>query len=514
MLQPLDLAVIVIYLVATAALGLKLSGKQKGLTDYFLGGRDLPWWAVCLSVVATETSALTVIGTPVMSYLGDISFLQVAVGYLLGRIVVAFLMLPRYYNGEMVTAYAYLGKRFGPSTQATAGVTFLVTRLLADGIRLLAAAIPLKLIFSSIGLNMSYFTIIVVLSLITIAYTFIGGIRAVVWVDVAQMMLYVFGGILTIVVITGDIGWSWLSDAASADKLKFLVLDGNPISDASTILPSVIGGAIFAMASHGADQIIVQRLLTCRTKADAQKAIIVSGVVVFFQFAVFLVVGLALWGHFGKQSPAELGLTRDDELFPKFIIEGLPAGVSGLLLAGILAAAMSTLSSSLSALSSSTVTDVYGLMRKTPMTDEEGLRVGRWATLGWGLAFIAPAMFFKSDSGNIVILALGIAGITYGALLGSFTLGLFNKRARAADANIAFVCAAATTMTLFVLEKWVLAVDGVPHVIVAWQWYPLVGVIVTLVIGGLLSMRNGRDVPPTDAPVVGGDQPRVADGTR
>ncbi len=509
MLQTLDLAVIVVYLVATAALGLKLSGKQKGLTDYFLGGRDLPWWAVCLSVVATETSALTVVGIPVISFLGNISFLQVAIGYLLGRIVVAFLMLPRYYDGEMVTAYAYLGKRFGSSTQTTAGITFLFTRLMADGIRVLAAAIPLKLIFAGIGIDTSYFTIIVVLSLVTILYTFIGGIRAVVWVDVAQMLLYVLGGLLAVIVVTRDIGWSWLSEAASADKLTFFVLEGNPITDAATLIPSVIGGAIFAMASHGADQIVVQRLLTCRTKVDAQKAIIVSGVVVFLQFAVFLAVGLALWSYFGQQSPEELGLTRNDEVFPKFIIEGLPAGVSGLLLAGILAAAMSTLSSSLSALSSSTVTDVYGLMKKTPLTDAEGLRVGRWATIGWGVAFIIPATFFKSDSGSIVILALGIAGITYGALLGSFALGLFNKRARAADANIAFVCAAATTLTMFVLEKWVLAVDGVPHVVVAWQWYPLVGVIVTLVVGGLLSMRHtddGRSV--TQAPA-SAERPRV-----
>lgn len=495
MLQPLDLAVIVIYLVATAFLGLRLSGRQTGLNDYFLGGRDLPWWAVCLSVVATETSALTVVGIPVMSFVGNISFLQVAVGYLLGRIVVAALMLPRYYNGEMVTAYAYLGQRFGRSTQSTAGVTFMFTRLLADGIRVLAAAIPLKLIFAGIGVDLSYFTIIVGLAIVTIVYTFIGGIRAVVWVDVAQMGLYVVGGLLSIIVITSDIGWGWIGEAASADKLQLLVLEGNPITDASTLVPSLIGGAIFAMASHGADQIIVQRLLTCRTKVDAQKAVVFSGVVVLLQFAVFLVVGLALWGYFGQQSPEELGLTRNDEVFPKFIIEGLPAGVSGLLLAGILAAAMSTLSSSLSALSSSTVTDAYALLRKTPMTDAEGLRVGRWATVGWGLAFIAPAAFFTSDSGSIVVLALGIAGITYGALLGAFALGIVNKRARAADANIAFVCAAATTTTMFVLEKWVLADDGVPQVIVAWQWYPLVGVVVTLVVGGLLSLRHAGDGP-------------------
>lgn len=498
MLQPLDLAVIVLYLAGTAWLGLRLSGKQSGLKDYFVGGRDLPWWAVCLSIVATETSALTVVGIPVMSYLGDVSYLQVALGYLLGRVVVAFLMLPRYYDGEMVTAYAYLGKRFGRSTQTTAGVTFLVTRLMADGIRVLAAAIPLKMILNGIGIDVGYFTIIVVLSLVTIAYTFVGGLRAVVWVDVAQMALYVVGGVIVIAVVTGHNGMDWLTNAWDADKLKMFVFSGDPIADDAGFIPSLLGGTVFAMASHGADQLIVQRLLACRTKAEAQKAIIASGVVVFLQFAVFLAVGLALWGYYQGASPDKLGLTRDDEVLPKFIIEGLPTGVSGLLLAGILAAAMSTLSSSLSALSSSTVTDVYANLRKGPISDTQGLKIGRWATIGWGLAFIAPAVFFKNDEGNIVILALGIAGITYGALLGSFALGLVNKRARAADANIAFVLAAATTMTLFVMENWVLAKDGKAHVLVAWQWYPLVGVLVTLVVGGLLSLRHRTRVVEGD----------------
>ncbi|GAB3260701.1 sodium:solute symporter [Alteromonas gracilis] len=498
MLQPLDFAVIVAYLAATAWLGIKLSGKQTGLKDYFLGGRDLPWWAVCFSIVATETSALTVVGTPVMAYVGNLNFLQIALGYLLGRILVAYLMLPRYYGGEMVTAYAYLGQRFGRSTQTTAGVTFLFTRLLADGIRVLAAAIPLKFVFAGLGLDLSYFTIIVVLAVVTIAYTFIGGIRAVVWVDVAQMVLYILGGLLAIAVVTGTDGIGWVSAAAEAGKLQILDFGGNPITDANTFIPSVVGGAIFSMASHGADQIVVQRLLACRSKAEAQKAIIVSGFVVFAQFAVFLAVGLALWTWFDQQSTEELGLTRPDEIFPRFIVEGLPAGVSGLLLAGILAAAMSTLSSSLSALSSSTVTDVYGTFKKGVVTDEEGLRVGRIATIAWGLAFIAPATVFQSDSGNIVILALGIAGITYGALLGSFLLGLVNRRARAMDANIGFVLAAATTATMFVLEKFVLAAeDGTPRVIVAWQWYPLVGVIVTLVVAGLLSLRHRTPAPET-----------------
>ncbi|MDN5688600.1 MAG: sodium:solute symporter, partial [Brachybacterium sp.] len=219
-------------------------------------------------------------------------------------------------------------------------------------------------------------------------------------------------------------------------------------------------------------------------------AIIVSGVIVTVQFAIFLAVGLALWGYYEGAAAAELGLTRDDEIFPLFIIEAMPAGLSGLLLAGILAAAMSTLSSSLSALSSSTVTDVVGKLRRTPLTDRQGLRVGRWATIGWGLAFIAPATIFRSDEGNIVVLALGVAGITYGGLLGAFVFGIVNKRARAADANIAFVIAVAVNAFFFVMEKYVIG-----EVWVAWQWYPALGVIVTFVVGGLLSLRHKERAP-------------------
>lgn len=499
-MQTLDLLVIVVYLAAMAWLGLKLSGRQTGLRDYFLGGRKLPWWAVCLSVVATETSALTVIGIPVMSYLGDISYLQLALGYIVGRVFVAFFMLPRYYDGEMVTAYAYLGKRFGQSTQTTAGVTFLFTRLLADGIRVLAAAIPLSVILSGLGIEANYFTIIVVLALVTILYTFIGGIRAVVWVDVIQMGLYVGGGLLAIIVISAATGGGWLTEAAEAGKFSMFVFEGNPISADSSFVASLVGGAVFAMASHGSDQLVVQRLLACRTKAEAQKALIWSGVVVFFQFGIFLLVGMALWSYYEHASPEALGLGRDDEIFPLFIIEGLPQGISGLLLAGILAAAMSTLSSSLSALSSSTVTDVYAKLKKTPLTDEQGLRAGRWATIGWGIAFIAPATFFHSDEGNIVVLALGVAGITYGGLLGAFIFGIVNRRARAADANIAFVAAVAVNAFFFGMENYVTG-----EVWVAWQWYPLLGVIVTFVIGGLLSLRHSRPAPqPSSERIPGG----------
>ncbi|WP_341856867.1 hypothetical protein [Brachybacterium sp. GPGPB12] len=293
------------------------------------------------------------------------------------------------------------------------------------------------------------------------------------------------GGLIAIIIVVSSIGAGWLGAAAEAGKTQVLVWSGDPLSGDDTFLVSVLGGAVFAMASHGSDQLVVQRLLACRSKAEAQKAIIVSGVIVTVQFGVFLLVGLALWGWYGAAAPAELGLTRDDEIFPLFIVEEMPTGLSGPLLAGILAAAMSTLSSSLSALSSSTVTDVVAKARRTPLSDAEGLRIGRWATICWGLAFIAPATIFRSDEGDIVVLALGVAGITYGGSLGAFVLGIVNGRARSADANIAFVLAVAVNAFFFVMEKYVIG-----EVWVAWQWYPLLGVLVTLAVGGALSLRH------------------------
>ena len=347
-------------------------------------------------------------------------------------------------------------------------MTFLITRLLADGIRVLAAAIPLKVILEGMGLDLSYFVITVILSVVTILYTFIGGITAVVWVDVVQMLLYVAGGILAIIVRGAEHrGQRLVGSGRRRREDPLFVLSDNPISGPDSFIASLIGGAVFAMASHGSDQLVVQRLLSCRSKAEAQKAIIVSGVVVTIQFAIFLVVGLALWGYYQQATPAELGLTRDDEIFPLFIVEALPPGLSGLLLAGILAAAMSTLSSSLSALTS-TVTDVVAKLRRQPLSDAQGLRVGRWATIGWGLAFLAPATIFRSERGQHRGPRPGRRRHhLWRAAEGAFMLGIVNRRARAADANIAFVVAVAVNAFLFLMEKYV-----VGEVRVAWQWYP------------------------------------------
>lgn len=513
MLTALDYAVLVVYLVGVAALGIRMGGRQRSTSDYFLGGRDLPWWAVCFSVVATETSTLTVISVPAVAYGGSMTFLQITLGYILGRIAVSMLLLPRYFSGSLVTAYAFLGQRFGDGMRATASVTFLVTRLLADGVRLFATAIPLKVIADSAGLAIfgapvSYLQIILVLAVITIIYTLIGGIRAVVWMDVVQMLLYLGGGILAVVLLANAVPDGFWSMAAAEGKTRILDFGvGQSLSEWFTepyvFATAVIGGAVFSMASHGTDQLIVQRLLTCRTLEGGKKALIGSGIIVAAQFGLFLFVGLLLWGYYSGSTPAELGLSRADEIFPKYILEGIPPGLSGLLLAGIVAAAMSTLSSSLNALASSTVMDLYERLRRKPLAERRALLVSRGFTLLWGVVFVLFASLFEDTQNPIVELGLAIASFTYGGLIGVFLLGLVSRAARQTDAIVAFVLSVAfMTVIIFGLwfspqEGWVFAFDPLGDMAasrglrsVGWPWYTVVGGGITIAIGSLLSLRH------------------------
>ncbi len=510
MLTSLDYFVLIAYVIGVAAFGLLSGGKQKSAADYFLGGRDLPWWAVCFSVVATETSTLTVIGVPAISYGGTLVFLQITFGYLVGRVLVSLFFIPRYYAGNMTTAYAFLGERFGDGMRVTASITFMLTRLLADGVRLFATAIPLRVIAASVGLDVSYGVIIALIGVVTILYTLVGGIRAVVWMDAVQMCIYVGGAVFAVFILLGDAPAGWWSMATAAGKTElfdfgFSQSFSDWITSPYVFWTALIGGAIFSMASHGTDQLIVQRLLTCRTLADSQRALVWSGVAVMAQFALFLLVGLLLWVHYGGASLAELGLTRGDEIFPRFIIEGLPPGVSGLILAGIIAAAMSTLSSSLNSLASSSLYDIYERLTGRTIEDAHALRVSRLLTGFWGFVFVGFAMLFTDNDNPVVELGLAIASFTYGGLLGAFLLGLVSERARQLDAVVAFVVTllflvwlvrglwftgdAGGWVSLFV-APWNAPPEGFRSV--GWPLYPLFGSLVTLGVGGLLSLRHPR----------------------
>ncbi len=507
MLTTIDIVVLVVYLLAVAGFGI-WSGGAASTDDYFLGGRDLPWWAVCFSVVATETSTLTVVGVPAVAYGGTLTFLQITLGYLAGRIIVAVYFLPRYYAGKLETAYAFLGDRYGDNMQAAASVTFLVTRLLADGVRLFATAIPLKVIADTAGLEVGYFEIILVIGVVTALYTLVGGIKAVVWMDVVQMLLYVGGALAAIGFLLGDVPAGWWATAVEAGKTNLIDLGfehslGRWFTMPYTLGTSVIAGAIFSMASHGTDQLIVQRLLACRDEGDSQKAIVGSAVVVMLQFALFLGVGLLLWVHYDGATIEALGLQRSDEVFPKYIIEGMPAGLSGLILAGIVAAAMSSLSSSLNALASSSVNDLYERIMGHPLAEDRGVFVSRMLTLFWGVVFIGFASLFQDSNNPVVELGLSIASFTYGGLLGAFLLGLWHHQTQQLDALVAFVVSIGA-MVLIIFGVWHSPSEGWMFILnpseaytqeadlrtIGWPWYTAIGTVINLALGSLLALRH------------------------
>lgn len=480
-MRSLDLLVILLYLVAIAAIGLRLSGRQGDARAYFVGEGDLPWWAICFSIVATETSTLTVISVPGVAYLNAFGFVELAIGYIIGRALVAGFLLPLYMREGFVSCYQYLRERFGPGLQVVASLTFLVTRLLAEGVRLFASAIPIKLLLDAVGLPTSYVVIIAVLSAVTVLYTYVGGIRAVIWTDAIQMLLYLGGALVCVLILLGEVGGAGVAQAWAAGKFQVFNFAAPIQTSPFNAVAAIVGGALFGMASHGTDQLMVQRVLAARTLGEGRRAMVGSGAVVLIQFALFSLVGVLLWVHLGGKTIAELGLRSSDDLFPRFILDELPPGVSGLLIAGILSATMGSLSSALNSMANSTVADL--LRAAGRRTDGPGaLRLSRGLTIVWAVVMAGFACLFTDTKGQVVLLGLGIAGYTYGALLGAFLLGRLLPRAGGRDAVVAFLA------TLVVMTGAVRSYQ------LAFTWYVPLGVIVTLVVGGLLSLTHARPV--------------------
>ncbi len=475
-MRSLDVAVIAAYCVAVVVFGLVRAGRQRDASDYFLGHRGLPWWALMLSIVATETSALTVISIPGIAARGDLTFLQIAFGYLVGRLGVASLLLPGYFEGTQDTAYQRLERRFGRAARRTASGVFLLTRALADCVRIFATAIPLAIIT-----GWSLPAGILAIGVVTVIYTWVGGLRAVVWVDVIQLGVYLLGGIATLIVATrlaGGVG----EFARAWEAGKLVTLDFRPsLTVLYTFWGGVVGGALLAGASHGTDHLIVQRLLAARHLKDAQRALVGSGVFIIAQFALFLLAGTSLW-----LAGADQAGMRSDAIFPTFVVTKLPPGVAGLVVAGILAAAMSSHASAVNSLASASTHDFYA-----PLTRRDApahlLWVGRWLTLGWTAVLVAGAMAFRNQNTPVVQLALSVASITYGGLLGTYLLGGFWPRARERD-----VIAAILVSVLVMLP----VVLGVPRRVfpgLAWPWYVPLGTGVTVLVGVLSSLVTRGD---------------------
>jgi SSS family transporter len=468
-LDRLDLAIIALYLMGITLFGLRFRKRQRSLRDYFLAGRDIPWWAIALSIVAAETSTLTIISIPGLAYDTNLTFLQVVMGYLVGRIVISFVLLPHYFRGDLYTAYELIERRFGRGLRSMTAGLFLLTRAAAEGVRVYAVSIVV-----SIALGTGEIASIAIITALTLIYTFEGGLAAVIWTDVVQTVIYVGGtlvGLTTILHLVPG-GWSAIHTAAAgAGKLQVFDFRANfwlPY----TFWAGLIGGTAFITASHGTDQLIVQRLLAARGQKQSAVALLSSGVAILFQFALFLIVGVMLWAYYRVPS-AIFG--KPDRIYPTFIVSQMPHGISGLLIAAILAAAMSNLSAALNSLSSSTIMDF--VLRLRPQTDERTrLRLSRLATFYWALVLFGLAVLALQKVGRVVEVGLQIASVAYGALLGVFLLGVLTRRANQRGAMVGMLFGFGVGLYLW---------QGT-HV--PWTWWVPLGTVVTFGIGYAASL--------------------------
>jgi len=468
-LNRLDLAIIALYLMGITLFGLRFRKRQRSLRDYFLAGRDIPWWAIALSIVAAETSTLTIISIPGLAYDTNLTFLQVVMGYMVGRIVISFVLLPHYFRGDLYTAYELIERRFGRGLRSLTAGLFLVTRAAAEGVRVYAVSIVV-----SIALGTGEIASIAIITALTLIYTFEGGLAAVIWTDVVQTVIYVGGtlvGLMTILHLVPG-GWSAIhAAAAGAGKLQVFDFRAN-LWLPYTFWAGVIGGTAFITASHGTDQLIVQRLLAARGQKQSAVALLSSGVAILFQFALFLIVGVMLWAYYRVPS-AIFG--KPDRIYPTFIVSQMPHGISGLLIAAILAAAMSNLSAALNSLSSSTIMDF--VLRLRPKTDERTrMRLSRFATFYWAIVLFGLAVLALQKVGRVVEVGLQIASVAYGALLGVFLLGVLTRRANQRGAMVGMLVGFSVGVYLW---QWT-------HL--PWTWWVPLGTAVTFGVGYAASL--------------------------
>jgi SSS family transporter len=502
-LRPLDLAIVAAYLIGITLFGLRFREKRgkkstgvpadRSLRSYFLADNTIPWWAIALSIVSAETSTLTIISIPGVAFAGDFGFLQIVLGYMLGRIVVAVLFLPKYFSGNMLTAYQLIDRRFGPTLHKVTAGLFLLTRAAAEGVRVFAVSIVV-----GIAIGTRDVLSIAIISALTLLYTFEGGMAAVIWTDVVQMAIYIGGTFVAILTLGRHIGadrsaiagWSTIHQVAGAAGKFHLFNFALNLTTTYTFWAGILGGTFLTMASHGTDQLMVQRMLAARSLRESRLALLSSGVVIFIQFAFFLLIGAGLWVFYGQHPSASF--RTNDYIFPTFIVREMPLGIAGLLVAAILAAAMSNLSAALNSLSSTTVVDFYLRLRPSaalPENARERALISKSSTVLWALVLFAIAVYSLSvgGKGHVVEIGLSIASVAYGCLLGVFLLGTLTKFATQTGATIGMICG-------FALNLWLwqgtfpksFGPLTIPHI--AFTWYVLIGALVTFAIGALFSL--------------------------
>ncbi len=486
-LNTLDFAVIVAYLVAITLFGLRFRRHRANLKDYFLAGNRISWWAISLSIVAAETSTLTIIGVPGLAYEKDFRFLQLIFGYVIGRIIVAFLLVPHYWRGELITAYQLIQRRFGNRLRSLTAGLFLLTRAAAEGVRVFAVAIVVRIALGSFLSGMSDYgrdvAALAIVTVLTLVYTFEGGMTAVIWTDVVQFALCLGGALLAVSALLHSVsgGWETISSVAGAAG-KFRIFDTSwSLSATYTLWSGVIGGAFFTTASHGTDQLIVQRLLSARSETQARWALVASGFAVLFQFTLYLLIGAMLFVFYSRFPPPS-AFTRSDAIFPAFISTQMPHGLRGLLIAAIMAAAMSNLSAALNSLSSTIIVDFYA--RMAPRASEER-RVGlsRIVTAAWAVLLFALALWARRG-GRVLEMGLSIASVAYGSLLGVFLLGVLSTTASEFGAMIGMVFG-------FGLNLYLWQFTSLP-----FTWYVVFGSISTFLVGYAASWFSSKGRQP------------------
>jgi solute:Na+ symporter, SSS family len=473
----IDLGVILAYLLAITWFGARFRHSQKSLRDYFLGGRTAPWWAISLSIVSAETSTLTIVGTPALSFAGDLGFLQIVFGYLLARLVISAVFLPQYFRGEMFTAYELMRRRFGERIRKLTASMFLVTRALAEGVRVFAISLVI-----SIVLDTKIEASIVIIIVLTIFYTFEGGMTAVIWTDVVQMTLYVIGAVVSFFVILGQIpgGWDHVVAVANVTN-KFHIFDFHfaPtmqfFSQTYTFWAGIAGGCFLTTASHGTDQLMVQRLLSAKNERQSRAALMSSWVVIFVQFVLFLLIGVLLFVYYGDHGMA--APAQKDRIYAEFVWKHLPPGVAGLTIAAILAAAMANISAALNSLASTTIVDFW--KAKFTGDDARGLRIARLATVAWGVVLLGIGILARHVK-SVLEAGLTIASIPFGALLGVFLLGVLTKRVREGAAIAGVVAGLAVVIYVRFATP------------IAFTWYVLIGTTVTFGVGLIASLFQSR----------------------
>jgi solute:Na+ symporter, SSS family len=503
-MQTLDLVILTAYLLGTVLFGAWFSRSQRSVKDYFVSGRRMPWWAITGSIVATETSTVTFISVPGFAFANNFTFMQLVIGYMIGRVFVILLFVPAYFRGELLTVYQLLGERFGSAVKRFASGLFLITRTLADGFRLFATGLVLAaLLLGAPGVTdrvsgwfpaLEPITSVLVFSVLvigvaTIVYTYLGGMAAVIWTDVIQLTVYLTGAVIAAFILVGQVpgGWSEIAEVgAAAGRFRWFDFEFD-VTRSYTFWSGVLGGAFLTTATHGTDQLMVQRYLCSRSPAQARVALIASGAIVFVQFMLFLLIGAMLYVFYTGYAPEEIarftvdGRLQTDRIFPLFIVEHLPVGLVGLVCAAIFSAAMSTLSSSLNSSAAAAMGDFYMPLTNHARSEAHYLRLSRLFTAAWGVLQITVALLAIQLSRRVVDEVLGIASFTNGIILGVFLLGTFAPRVRHRSAFAGIAVGAAVMLAVKLLTP------------VTWQWYVAIGSTITFATGWLAAEAGFDD---------------------